>query len=149
MKKDDTIKIQLNTKELKDLIKKYYENTLCAKDCKVKMSASNILDRIKCVEVFRDNDTVFYSTVYKTIVTGKIETIRGNYNRFIEERDVEGTKEIIRNALASEYNYSTTDVNIEAQYTDNKNGGFDVNILGANASVDQKILRRSFRKYEK
>lgn len=54
MKKDDTIKIQLNTIELKDLIKKYYENTLCAKDCKVKMSASNILDRIKCVEVFRD-----------------------------------------------------------------------------------------------
>ena len=149
MNKDNSMKIQLNKKELKNLIKKYYENTLSAKDCKVRLSASNVLDKIKCVEVFRDKDTVFYSTIFRTIVTGKIETIRGNYNRFIEERDVEGTKDIIRNALASEYNYSAGDVNIEAQYTNNNNGGYDVNILGANICVDQKILRRSFRKNEK
>ena len=149
MNKDNSMKIQLNKKELKDLIKKYYENTLSAKDCKVRLSASNVLDKIKCVEVFRDKDTVFYSTIFRTIVTGKIETIRGNYNRFIEERDVEGTKDIIRNALASEYNYSAGDVNIEAQYTNNNNGGYDVNILGANICVDLGGRRIINRKNEK
>ena len=138
MKDKNTVKIHLDKNELKKLIKKYYINNFSA-----------VIDKIKCVEVFRDSESVFYSTAYKTIVTGKIETIRGNYNRFVDERDIEGTKEIIRNALATEYNYSTSDVSIGARYDDNRNGGFDVTILGAECTVDQKILKRGFKKSEK
>ena len=39
--------------------------------------------------------------------------------------------------------------NIGARYDDNRNGGFDVTILGAECTVDQKILKRGFKKSEK
>ena len=153
MKDEDTVigqfDMPLNKKELKKLIKKYFIITLGAKRCKVKLSATNIIDKIRCVDVFRDKNSVFYSTAYETIVTGKIKTIRGKYHTFITTRNLEETKEIIKKTLANEYNYSTSDVYIKAGYFDNKNGGFDVNILGAQCTVDQKILKKDFKKSEK
>lgn len=142
MSKNNNIDIILNKKELINLIKNYYLNKDEIKNCKVKIEAFNIKDKIKHLEVFKRNDELYYGTVFKTTITGKIANISGGYNKFSASYDLQGTKEIVIKAIKSEYNYQATAVNILAKYSETFNDGYDISISGASYSVDCNFLKK-------
>lgn len=138
---NDLVQIEIDSKQLAGMIKKYYLDTYQYKTCNVQFEAKNIKDRLKELDIFHKNN-IIYSHMFKTVICGKIEDKRGNVNKYREELDTNGTKEVIANVLASQYGYNAKDISIGAMDVKNSNGGYDVIITGTVCYVDKKVLRK-------
>lgn len=136
------MELEFERDEVINLIKKYYYKTYPIKSCHVQLKAENIKDRLKEIDLFHQDD-LYYNTIVRTIVTGKMQGKDGELNSFREELNVEGTKELIKTALAPKYNID--DLCIHANFVSNSNNGFDVVVTHVTGSVDKKVLTKRFK----
>lgn len=135
----DYIQINVDTRQLASMIKKYYVETCQCKSCSVEFVARNIKDRLKELDLFH-SDNNYYSHMFKTIVRGKIEDNNGNVHKYKEELDLNATKEVIANAISSQFGFDADTVSIAAVHNKNRDGGFDINIVGASCTINKKLL---------
>ena len=142
MEKNDYIQIDFELNEIEDLIKNYYKSTPI-KSCEVHIEAKNIKDKLKEIDLFH-HDKFFYNLLFKTRITGKIKDEDGHYNQYNEELNEEGTKELVKAALAPKYNVSDLKIGYSF-YEDTYKGGIGVQVTHMVGNIDKKVLTKKLK----
>ncbi|MBR6948560.1 MAG: hypothetical protein IKH54_00060 [Bacilli bacterium] len=134
------MEIILYEKNIKKVIKDFYKNNYILKSCKVDFYTENVQDRLKEVDLFY-NGELHYNVLFKTIIKGKITDKLGNNNKFIEELDIEATKDLLNEALNERFD--AKGLTLGFRYTINDYlGGLDVNFDHALVDIEKKSLKQ-------
>ena len=138
------MEIVLYEKNIKKLIKDYYKKNYVLKTCKIDFHTENVQDRLKEVDLFY-NGELHYNVLFKTVIKGKINDKLGKKNKFIEELDIEATKDLLSTALNERFD--AKDLSLGFRYTINDYlGGLDVNFDHACVDVEKKSLEKTYVK---
>lgn len=132
------MKIILESRKIKNIIKDYYQDIYSLKSCKVSFETEKIKDCLKEVDLFH-NDECHYNVLFKTKVLGKIQDKKGKYHTYYEVLNVESTKEIVRDYL----DYDINKIECGFQFYNNEvTGEIDVKFAHMIINTNDKYLRK-------
>ncbi len=96
------MEIIVSNNDISYMVKDYYKKYYDIKSCKVKITAENIKDKLKEIDLFHRED-MYYNVLFKANITGWILDSMGNSYQYQETLNEKGVKDIVKSYLSKEY----------------------------------------------